>query len=360
MCAPVLAMDLTVLHRPAHWSMNPRNAIVCFGEALVDFLAEKPVHAGAPTYSQFAGGAPANAAVAVAKLGGRCEFVGMLGEDAFGDYLLQSLREAGVGTRYVCRTAMANTALAFVTLDEQGERSFSFYRPPAADLLFRNADFDPDCFAEATIFHVCSNSLTDPDIATTTLSGMAQARASGALVSLDLNLRPALWPGSMPRLPVLWRALEAADLIKLAREELEFLKDGRHGDGEVIARLLDSARLVLVTDGDAPLRWHARGRTGELAAFTVKAIDTTAAGDAFIGGLLSQLQRQAIDARNFDSLLANHSALEKSLRYASACGALAVTRHGAFASLPTDAEAISLLNQSSHRSRGAKHEVHFD
>lgn len=325
--------------------MNPGNTIVCFGEAIIDFLAAAPVHSRAPTFSQFAGGAPANAAVAVARLGGRCEFVGMLGEDMFGNFLMESLREAGVGTRYVRRTGNANTALAFVSLDAQGERSFSFYRPPAADLLFRPTDFEPECFIEASIFHFCSNSLTDPGIAETTLSGMAQARAGNALVSLDLNLRPALWPSAAPARPLLWQALEAADLIKLAREELEFLKEDRYDDGHIIERLLRSARLVVITDGGAPLRWHTRERRGELAACKVEVVDSTAAGDAFIGGLLSQLQRHMIDARNFDGLLANPSALEEALRYASACGALAVTRYGAFASLPTHAETVSLLRQ---------------
>ena len=325
--------------------MSSSNTIVCFGEALIDFLASTPAQAGASTFRQFAGGAPANAAVAVAKLGGRCEFVGMLGEDMFGNFLLQSLREAGVGTRYVRRTESAKTALAFVSLDAQGERSFSFYRPPAADLLFRPIDFDPECFTEASIFHACSNSLTDPGIAETTLSGLAQARASNALVSLDLNLRPALWPDATPALPVLWQALEAADLIKLAREELEFLKEGRDDEGLMIERLLRSARLVVITDGGAPLRWHTRERRGELAACTVKMVDSTAGGDAFIGGLLSQLQSHGIDARSFDDLLATPSGLEEALRYASACGALAVTRYGAFASLPTHAETVSLLSQ---------------
>lgn len=325
--------------------MSSPNTIVCFGEALIDFLAATPAQSGAPTFRQFAGGAPANAAVAVAKLGGRCEFVGMLGEDMFGNFLLQSLRDAGVGTRYVRRTGNANTALAFVSLDAQGERSFSFYRPPAADLLFRPTDFDPECFTQASIFHACSNSLTDPGIAETTLSGTAQARAGNALVSLDLNLRPALWPNATPALPLLWQALEAADLIKLAREELEFLKEGRHDEGHVVERLLRSARLVVITDGGAPLRWHTRERIGELAACSVEVVDSTAAGDAFIGGLLSQLQVHNIDARNFDGLLATPSALEAALRYASACGALAVTRYGAFASLPTHAETVSLLSQ---------------
>jgi fructokinase len=322
------------------------NTILCFGEALIDFLASEPSPGEARSFRQFAGGAPANAAVAVAKLGGRCEFVGMLGEDMFGDFLLQSLREAGAGVRYVRRTAAAKTALAFVSLDAHGERSFSFYRPPAADLLFRDQDFDPECFASAGVFHACSNSLTDADIAATTLSGMARARAAGALVSVDLNLRPALWPNATPALPVLWRALEAADLIKLAREELEYLKEARYSDEDIVARLLRSARLVLITDGAAPMRWFARERRGELPTIKVKAVDTTAAGDAFIGGLLLRLQREGVDARSFDAFLAQPTELERCLRYASACGALAVTRHGAFAALPTHAEAIALLGAS--------------
>jgi fructokinase len=332
-------------------------SIVCFGEALIDFLASPVTPGEVRTFRQFAGGAPANAAVAVAKLGGRCEFVGMLGQDMFGDFLLSSLREAGVGTQHVHRTAQANTALAFVSLDEHGERSFSFYRPPAADLLFRDEDFDAACFADAGIFHCCSNSLTEAGIATATLSGMARARAAGALASFDMNLRPALWPNASPERDVLWQALQAADLVKLAREELDFLKDNRHSDETIVARLLQSARLVLLTDGAAPIRWFSRNSHGELSTFAVRAVDTTAAGDAFIGGLLSQLQRRNVDARHFDALLAQRSELEECLRYAAACGALAVTRYGAFAALPGHDEAVALMGDfvaagcRSHQSR---------
>lgn len=327
--------------------MTHGHTVVCFGEALIDFLAAPVVEGEARAFRQFAGGAPANAAVAVARLGGRSEFVGMLGEDMFGDFLLDSLRAAGAGVRYVRRTAAAKTALAFVSLDADGERSFSFYRPPAADLLFRSSDFDPLCLSECSIFHACSNSLTDPDIAAATLAGMALARAAGALVSIDLNLRPALWPRATPLLPLLWQALEAADLVKLAREELEYLEQGRHsGDEDIVARLLRTARLVVVTDGSAPVRWWTRHDGGELAAIAVQAVDTTAAGDAFIGGLLSRLQQAEVDARRFDDVLADRDALARCLRYASACGALAVTRHGAFAALPTHAEACALLEAS--------------
>ncbi|HVI58639.1 MAG TPA: carbohydrate kinase [Luteimonas sp.] len=321
--------------------------IACFGEALIDFLADPPRPGEARTFRQYAGGAPANAAVAIARLGGRCEFIGMLGTDMFGDFLLESLREADVGVRGVRRTAQARTALAFVSLDAQGERSFSFYRPPAADLLFRADDFDDACFAGLGCFHVCSNSLTEADVAAATRSGMARARAAGALASIDLNLRPALWQDGAPLLPRLWEALEAADLVKLAREELEFLKRDGLGDDDVVARLLQGARLVLVTDGAMPVRWHTRAGSGELPTFDVRAIDTTAAGDAFIGGLLSQLQRGGHLAGGFDALLSRPGELLRCLRYAAACGALAVTRHGAFAALPRHEEALALLDQAS-------------
>src|SRR5690242_21539817 len=122
--------------------------LVCFGEALIDFLGEPETDAGPQRFQRHAGGAPANVAVAAARLGTATAFVGMFGKDAFGDFLLESLRSAGVDTRHALRTDEANTALAFVTLDPMGDRRFSFYRPPAADLLFRPEHFKPECFAK--------------------------------------------------------------------------------------------------------------------------------------------------------------------------------------------------------------------
>ncbi|PNS08729.1 carbohydrate kinase family protein [Solilutibacter silvestris] len=320
------------------------STIVCFGEALIDFLAA-PIEGDGQgrVFRQFAGGAPANAAVAIARLGGTCEFVGMLGKDMFGDFLLDSLRAAGVGTHYVRTTDQAKTALAFVSLDVRGERSFSFHRPPAADLLFAQDDFDDDCFRDLGIFHVCSNSLTDANIAETTITGMKRAHAAGALTSFDVNLRPSLWPAGKPLIDRIWQALALADMVKLAREELEFLQQGSATADATIARLLHDARLVLVTDGAAPIRWHTRNGSGTLPTQQVVAVDTTAAGDAFIGGLLCGLQRDGVNATRFDGFLADTAALEHALRYAAACGAFAVTRHGAFAALPTHEEALAVL-----------------
>ena len=296
--------------------------IVCFGEALIDFLAQP----GEPrAFLQFAGGAPANVAVAIASLGGAAQFVGMLGNDMFGDFLFDSLRDAGVDTSAIVRTDEAKTALAFVQLDGDGERSFSFYRPPAADLLFRDAHFDDAMFRDAAFFHVCSNSMTEAAIAEATLQGMARARSAGATVSLDLNLRPALW--SVDPRERLWKALAAADLVKLARNEFEYLAE----DGDVLQRIFEGdARLIVITDGAATLQWHTRDAHGELPAFKVRAVDTTAAGDAFVAGLLFQLANAP-------------DAITDALRFGAAVGALAVTRKGAFAAMPTHAEVMALI-----------------
>ena len=315
------------------------NTVVCFGEALVDFLA-RPGEPGAPRhFVEYAGGAPANVAVAVARLGGHARFVGMLGTDLFGDMLAAQLAEAGVDTTCVRRTAQAKTALAFVSLDAYGERSFSFYRPPAADLLFRESDFDAACFDDAAVFHVCSNSLTEPGVAAATLAGMRRARDAGALVSMDLNLRPALWPEGVDPTPRLWDALEQADLVKLCVGELDFL-GGAHGSADDVLRRLGAARAqcVLVTDGAAPIRWFTRTRQGIAPTFTVAAIDTTAAGDAFVGGWLHALAEHQIAPDTLGAFLDHPEHLAAALRHAAACGALATTRHGAFAAMPTRAE----------------------
>lgn len=322
-----------------------RDAIVCFGEALVDLLAQPPAAPGAPRqFVEYAGGAPANVAVAAARLGGHACFVGMLGQDMFGDMLLAQLREAGVDTDYLRRTDQARTALAFVSLDADGERSFSFYRPPSADLLFREDDFDDRCFERAAVFHVCSNSLTEPPIADATLAGMQRARAAGALVSMDLNLRPSLWPAGVDPQAQAWRALSEADLVKLSRQELEFLAPGAGGEAGVIERLLrQRPRCVIVTDGAAPIRWFTRRHRGSAATFPVAAIDTTAAGDAFVGALLQRLVSTGVRTTGFAEFLDHRGAFDDALRFAAAAGALATTRNGAFAAMPVPAEVDRLM-----------------
>lgn len=326
---------------------TPSAAIVCFGEALIDFLARPADRADQPRhFVEYAGGAPANVAVAVARLGGNARFIGMLGEDMFGDFIAEQFGRYGVDTRHVARTAQAKTALAFVSLDGEGERSFSFYRPPAADLLFRDSDFHADSFADAGVFHVCSNSLTEEAIAAATLAGMRRARMAGALVSMDMNLRPSLWPAQLDPAPRLLAALLQADLIKLSGGEFEFLASHLGGEQAALQRLWHGyATCVLITDGDAPIRWFTRTRSGEAATFKVAPSDTTGAGDAFVGGLLQRLARLDVDAGNFSDFLQREDDFVAALRYAAAVGALATTRHGAFAAMPGAADVERLLQE---------------
>jgi fructokinase len=326
----------------------PTPPILCFGEALIDFHGEGDDGRGFPQrFVPFAGGAPANVAVAVARLGGQARFAGMLARDPFGEFLLDALHRAGVGTDDVARTGEANTALAFVTLDAHGERSFNFYRAPSADLLFRPDHFRAGTFVDVAVFHVCSNSMTEPALAATTREGMQRARAAGALISFDLNLRPALWPGDLDPRPLLWPALHLADVVKLSAEEFAWL--AVDGEQAALDRLwLGCTRLLVVTDGARPLRWFHPDAEGELPGYAVDAVDTTAAGDAFVGGLLCALAGREGGAtktgERLDRLVAELPRLHAMLRFAAACGALTVTRQGSFSAMPDETEVITFMD----------------
>lgn len=313
--------------------------VLCFGEALIDMLAEP-----GGSYRPYAGGAPANVAVALARLGVDAAFVGMLAEDAFGDTLLQSLKDAGVSTAYTVRTAEANTALAMVSLDADGERRFSFYRPPAADLLFRAGHFKPESFREAAAFHCCSNSLTEPAIADATLEGARLARAAGAVVSVDVNYRPGLWPIHADARPRIWSLLRQADVVKLSASELAYLAEPMRDEQAAVMKLWEGAtQWLLVTDGAALIRHQTRDREDTADTYEVKSINTTGAGDAFVAGILAALNE--FRAKDLAGFVADEERVDGALRFAAACGALAVTRHGAFEAMPTRAEVEGLMEQ---------------
>lgn len=319
-----------------------REIVACFGEALIDFRAEHGSD-GTRRFVEQPGGAPANVAVGVAALGGRARFIGMLADDMFGDALHAALAARGVDVSQVRRTGEAPTALAFVALAEDGERSFSFYRPPAADLLFQDSDFVDDAFDDVAVLHVCSNSMTAPAIAATTLQAMTRAAQAGALVSLDLNLRPALWPRDVDPAPTLWQALALARLVKLSAEEFVFLTGDGDSAGTVARVFAGEADVLLVTDGAAPMRWWTRMRAGTAGVFRVDAIDTTAAGDACVAGLLQRVVSRGIDADGLAAAFEDDPVREDLLRHAAAAGALATTRHGAFDAMPAAAAVRTLL-----------------
>lgn len=306
-------------------------AVVCFGEALIDFISRSRLQSDGlsiPEFAQYPGGAPANAAVAVAKLGGNARFAGQVGQDAFGVFLQQALQHYGVCTQHLALHATAKTALAFVSHDSKGERSFSFYRDQSADVLYSSELIKPELFSGASLLHFCSNTLTEPGIAAVTAELLQQARNHGLWLSFDVNLRHNLWAAGQADKTVVRNFVSKAQLLKFSHDELAYLSD----DTEHYIRqlLAGEAQLVVVTHDDKPVRYFSRDAQGELPVPQVTAVDTTAGGDAFIGGLLYQLSQQ-------DDLVAfckNRDAISTALAFAARCGAHAVTRPGAFPALP--------------------------
>ncbi|GGO85681.1 fructokinase [Marinobacterium nitratireducens] len=309
--------------------------VIAFGEALIDMLA-RPQASGPVNFVAHPGGAPANVAVGIAKLGGNVSFLGQVGRDMFGDSLVTTMAGFGVDTSQLVQTADAHTALAFVSLDAEGERSFAFYRDRSADLLYRSDQCPESVLEGAAIFHCCSNTLTEPGIRETHLVLMERARKAGCMVSFDVNYRHNLWPqGEDAREPI-WQAMAASDLVKISREELEALY-GR--DEELPRRLLEAGvGLLLITDGGEPLEAHWFGGSLELVPPATKVVDSTAAGDSFVAGLLLRLSQEAPGREALASWLADPRQVEAGLRFASRCGALTVSRYGAFEALPLAAE----------------------
>ncbi|AXS82803.1 carbohydrate kinase family protein [Marinobacter sp. Arc7-DN-1] len=334
--------------------------VIAFGEALIDMLSSNVGNTpgtgttettGQETFTKFPGGAPANVAAAVGKLGGRSYFAGKVGADMFGDFLKASLEDNGVNTDYLLQTREAKTALAFVSLDAHGERSFEFYRNPSADTLFRSEDFQDEWFQEPGIFHFCSNTLTEPGIRETTLAGLEKARSAGFVISFDLNLRENLWPENSDPFGAVWSCIKRAHVVKLSAEELAFLCGDQ--DEDLVLRRLQNAgvALIVITDGGAPMRYYTGSHKGLIQPVEVTMVDSTAAGDAFVGGLLYRLAETEVSPARLTALGEHPEALKEMLQFASACGAHAVTRAGAFTSLPSQSDLESLLRISRHRTQ---------
>ncbi|QTP55966.1 carbohydrate kinase [Billgrantia sulfidoxydans] len=311
--------------------------VIAFGEALVDMLSSRLGEADgdAPeTFTPYAGGAPANVAVACARLGVPSRFLGMLGADHFGDFLVAELASHGVDLSGAVRTRKARTALAFVSRDASGERTFDFYRPPAADLLYRLEHLPAGVFADPAILHLCSNSLTEPEIADTTLAMADMAGRAGCLVSVDANLRHNLWAGGSADIALVTQLIDRAALVKLSTDELDYLRADHPADAWLAERLAAGVRLVVITDGPREVRALGVGRELRHRPPRVEAVDTTAGGDAFIGGLLAELAGHCEEKGIDGGWHQDDVFLRRALSTAANCGAHAVTRPGAYAALP--------------------------
>lgn len=299
--------------------------VYAFGEVLVDALQNGWVTEQGLSMPQavfYPGGAPANAAVAAARLGARALFIGQVGRDSFGQFLKTALNHYGVDTRYL-RSTDAPTPLAMVTLDDRGERSFQFYRQGTADVMLAAHKLpSPNEFAPG-ILHVCSNTLTEPGIRRVHIGFIDRCRAAGNLISFDVNLRKNLWPDQTNFREPIQSMLKRADVIKVSREELVELWDGDAEAELVNWAFAHEAKAIFITDGAAPATLITPTARVEVPVPSVKVVDTTGAGDAFSGAILFSLcQNETPD-------------WEAALALAVKCGAWSVGRAGAFPSLAT-------------------------
>jgi len=262
--------------------------VVALGELLIDFV---PTVSGvtlieAPAFKKAPGGAPANVAAGLVKLGTSCAFLGKVGDDAFGWFLKATLDEVGVETRGLVFSKEARTALAFVSLRADGEREFMFYRHPSADMLYTPAEVDLDLIQSAKIFHLGSISLISEPSRSATHAALKAARQQGVIVSYDPNLRLALWPDAQAAKTGMLSIWDQADLIKVSEDELIFLTGKKDIDQAIEALWHENLRLLVVTLGKAGCRYYTPGFRGQVAGFTVDAVDTTGAGDGFVAGLI--------------------------------------------------------------------------
>lgn len=313
--------------------------VVALGELLIDFTPAGEGEAGNPRFVQNAGGAPANVLAALSSLGRNTAFIGKVGDDSFGHFLMDSLVAAGIHTSGLVFSADTPTTLAFVHLAQDGDRSFSFYRNPGADATLTKAEVADELIENGSIFHFGSLSLTHEAAAEATLYAVEQARQAGKLISFDPNLRERLW-GSLEHAGYMIRkALAFADVVKLSEEELLFLTG--ISDLETALEELCSTfaiSLAFVTLGARGCYYRCDKLAGLVPGFQVKASDTTGAGDAFLGGVLHQL----LSLESGIVQLQPHQ-LGQIATFANAVGALATVRKGALASMPSMHEVEQLL-----------------
>lgn len=303
--------------------------VLCLGEALVDLVA-RDVGAlrSVGGFTRHAGGAPANVARGLARLGARVGWAWAVGDDEFGHYLVDAIAREGVDVARALYTREAKTPICFVAIDPAGERTFVGYGHPDASRFFPVSALDADYLARARFVHVGSNTLIVEPSRTTTLQAMSWARDAGALVSLDVNLRLHLWPDHARVRAAVRLALGGVHVLKVSEEEAAFLS-GRDAPLEN-ARWLCRAGvgLAVVTLGARGCVWATATTEGEVAGFRVPVLDTTGAGDGFVAGLLHALCAALRDDDDEPALLPTE-VLESALRAANAAGAAAVRTRGA-------------------------------
>ncbi|MDW2352960.1 aminoimidazole riboside kinase [Escherichia coli] len=290
------------------------------GDAVVDLLPESDGR-----LLPCPGGAPANVAVGIARLGGTSGFIGRVGDDPFGALMQRTLLTEGVDITYLKQDEWHRTSTVLVDLNDQGERSFTFMVRPSADLFLETTDLP--CWRHGEWLHLCSIALSAEPSRTSAFTAMTAIRHAGGFVSFDPNIREDLWQDEHLLRLCLRQALQLADVLKLSEEEWRLISGKTQNDRDICALAKEyEIAMLLVTKGAEGVVVCYRGQVHHFAGMSVNCVDSTGAGDAFVAGLLTGLSSTGLST--------DEREMRRIIDLAQRCGALAVTAKGAMTALP--------------------------
>ena len=309
--------------------------ILAVGEILVDLTQSGITEKGIPRFDANPGGAPANLSVAASRLGAKTAFIGKTGSDSFGVFLRGCLAENGVDVTGLISDPVQRTTLAVVALDAAGERNFSFYRNPSADVNLSAEEISMEQLKNTRILHFGSVSLTAEPARSATLYAAKTAKEMGAVISYDPNYRASLWPDQETAVARMLEPLEMVDILKVSDEELPLLTgtDDLEAGSAILAQ--KGISLIFVTLGPNGAFYRFNGQTGHVPGVPCKVGDTNGAGDTFFGAALAQIVKHG----NLKNIAVNE--LERMIAFANKAASLTTSRHGAIPAMPTLEEVLA-------------------
>lgn len=302
--------------------------VIALGELLIDFTMNGQSEQGNHLFEACPGGAPCNVLAMLNKLGKKTAFIGKVGNDQFGTLLRKTLNEVGIDTSNLFTDDEVNTTLAFVHTLADGDREFSFYRNPGADMMLKEDEIDENFLSRAKIFHFGTLSMTQDEVRAATKKAVKSAKQSGALISFDPNLREPLWSSLELAKEQMEYGFSQCDILKISDNEMQFVS-GKEDYDEGIKYLQDKYQipLILLTMGKEGSRAYYKGMRIERSGFSVKTIETTGAGDTFGGSALNYILEH-----DFYNL--TEEDLGELLSFANAAAAIVTTKKGAILAMP--------------------------
>lgn len=319
--------------------MAKKYDVIALGELLIDFTMNGQSEQGNNMFEACPGGAPCNVLALLNKMGKKTAFIGKVGKDQFGALLRDTITEAGIDASNLMADENVNTTLAFVHTFPDGDREFSFYRNPGADMMLTADEVNPEVVKDTKVFHFGTLSMTHEGVREATKKAVEIAKANGCLVSFDPNLRPPLWSSLDLAKEQMEYGFGKCDILKISDNEIQFVS-GKEDYDEGIAYLQETYNipLILLTMGKDGSRAYYKGMRVERPGFSVKAIETTGAGDTFCGSSLNYL----VD-HDFENL--TEEQLGEMLTFANVAAALVTTKKGAIKAMPVKEEVLELIQK---------------